>query len=143
MVDDTTQPDVVLYAAVDRSFLEKKRNKADVVTHDENKGTNINSFSRAHLTPFYSSGMGRRPSSFILSRTLCVTCYTSLWTTSGSFLTRCIFKTVPVEEADKKLYKKSVNNVWINCEKLCIYIPRKMAGKLVYTNNDSNSNNVV
>ena len=41
MVDDTTQPDVVLYAAIDKSFLEKKRNKADVVTHDENKGNNI------------------------------------------------------------------------------------------------------
>ena len=67
----------------------------------------------------------------------------SFWTASGSFLTRCIFKTVPVEEADRKLYKKSVNNVWINCEKLCIYTPRKMAGKLVYTNNDSNSNNGV
>nr|XP_022311307.1 uncharacterized protein LOC111116599 [Crassostrea virginica] len=41
MVDDTTQPDVVLYAAVDRSFLEKKRNKADVVTHDENKDKRV------------------------------------------------------------------------------------------------------
>nr|XP_022306464.1 uncharacterized protein LOC111112891 isoform X2 [Crassostrea virginica] len=41
MVDDTTQPDVVLYAAVDKSFLEKKRNKADVVTHDENKDKRV------------------------------------------------------------------------------------------------------
>nr|XP_022307478.1 uncharacterized protein LOC111113474 [Crassostrea virginica] len=51
MVDDTTQPDVVLYAAVDRSFLEKKRNKADVVTHDENKDKRVEEKANLILNP--------------------------------------------------------------------------------------------